>query len=549
MDLLVFLASLDGRVATRREIFDTVWDGEFVAESVLGRSVADLRRLLDDSAVTPLFVETIPKRGYRLVAPVRLAPAAKSSANAASVAVLPFVDLAPSESWPYLADAFVEELTCGLGNVPGLRVTARTSAAAFRDKPIDVRDIARRLGVRTVIEGSVQHTGDALRVTVQLIDGADGCHIWSRRFDHAAANIFAAQDEIARAIVAELNVKQRPPDRPTGAPRGTTNADAHALYVQGRYICARRSPAAMMEAKHCFEQAVELDPGFALAHASIAECLGINAFMGELPPRLSFPQAIRAARRSLEIDSDLAEGHAILATLLMLHAWQWAEAECAFRRAIELRPSYALAHMWYSHLLSALGRAREAMEEAEAAAELDPLSLTVRASIGLRLYESDRIDAALATWQSIVAMEPDFAFAHFHLGRACLALGRFDEALSHLDKAAGFTLTRGFAGAALAGAGRRDEARAVLEELHRLSDKRYVASAAFALVHQGLGDVDAAVRLYRQALDAHESDLVFAAVDPVFDAVRGHPAFAAGLRRAFPQLRGAGSAPPTLAER
>jgi tetratricopeptide (TPR) repeat protein len=145
-------------------------------------------------------------------------------------------------------------------------------------------------------------------------------------------------------------------------------------------------------------------------------------------------------------------------------------------------------------------------------------------------------------------MEPDFAFAHFHLGRACLALGRFDEALSHLDKATGFTLTRGLAGAALAGAGRRDEARAVLEDLHRLSGKRYVASAAFALVHQGLGNVEEAVRLYAQAIDARESDLVFAAVDPVFDPVRAHPTFAASLRRGFPQLRGPGQTPPALGD-
>ena len=526
IDLLVYLASNPGRVIGKDELLEHVWRGEFVVESVLARSVADLRQILGDDATTPRFIETIPKRGYRLIAPVKWA-ADRVRRDGPSIAVLPFSDLSAGGGQQYFCDGLVEELTTTLAGIPGLRVIARTSAFAFRDRPVDVREIGRQLDVRTVLEGAVQRAADRVRVTVQAIDTSDGSHIWSRRFDRLAANVFAIQDEIAQAVAAELEVEPRDGSDAALARRRTTDTAADELYLRGRHILERRTAPALAAAAEYFGRAIEHDPGHAPAHAGLAICHENLAFLGYVAPGDGYPKATAAAKRAVQLDPALAEPHAVLGLGLSVYAWQWAEAERALRRAIDLGPSYALAHMAYSNVLAAMGRSREAFTEAELAQDLDPLSPLARVVLAMRLGEARRFEDALEHLRATLAMNPEFGTVHLHVGRTCCMLGRYDEAEHHLRQApAGFPLAIGLLGHVLARRGRRAEADEVLRQLAQLSTERYVGAFPVALVHQGLGDLDTALDWYTKAFDAHEGILMVAIVDPVTELLRNDPRFA-----------------------
>ena len=531
IDLLEFLASNQGRMVGKDEILERVWHGEFVVESVLGRSIADLRHALGDDAASPRVIETIPKRGYRLIAPVREA-GGPSVPPAPSIAVLPFSNLTPETGQQYFCDGLTEEITSALAAVPGLRVTARTSAFVFRDGVTDVREVGRRLGVSHVLEGSVRRADGELRITVQLIDASDGCHRWSRRFDRPARAVFALQDEVARAVASVLEVTLLR-DREGGRARPhTTNAEAHDSYLRGRYLFAQRTAPALAAAAECFHRAIDRDPAYALGYAGLADCNGHAGFLGHRPPGEAFPQAIAAARRCLELDPSLADGHVALAVGVSLYEWKWDEAEDEFRRAIELAPSHATAHLGYSNLLATLGRAVEAREQIKIARQLDPLSPLMQVCLAMRLGEERQFEPALQQLQATLAANPEFGTVHLHLARTYWALDRLEEALTHLRPgAAGFPLALGLMGAVLGRLGRRQEADEVIAELSRLSTQRHVGAAPVALAYQGLGDLDKALEWYSKAFDAHEGILAEFVVDPVTDVLRTDPRFTALVDR------------------
>ena len=525
VDLLEFLASNQGRVVSKDEILQRVWNGEFVVESVLGRSIADLRQLLEDDARTPRFIETIPKRGYRLIARVR-SVAGACVPPGPSIAVLPFANLAPDAGQQYFCDGLTEEITNALAAVAGLRVIARTSAFAFRDRALDVREVGRQLGVSHVLEGSVRQAEGELRITVQLIDASDGCHRWSRRFDRPARGAFALEDEIARAIAAVLEVARLPGSSGGETRRHASNADAHDAYLRGRYLFAQRTAPSLAAAAECFHRAIAEDPAYALGYAGLAECYGHAAFLGYRPPDEAFPEAIAAARRCLELDPSSAEGHVALAVGVSLHEWQWDLAEREFSRAIELAPSHPTAHLGYSNLLATLRRALEAQQQIEIARQLDPLSPLVRVCSAMRLGEAGQFESALSQLHATLAANPGFGTVHLHIARTYWSLGRLDEALAHLRRGpVDFPLAVGLRGAVLGRLGRAEEAKAVLAELEQLSRRRHVGAAPFALVCHGLGDLDAAFDWYTRAFEAHEGILTELVVDPVTEVLLGDPRF------------------------
>jgi TolB-like protein/Tfp pilus assembly protein PilF len=526
MDLLVFLAEHPGEVVTKDQILDRVWQQRFVAESVLSRSVADLRQLLDDDAERPRYIETIPKRGYRLVAGgAGATPLAAEAPRRPSIVVLPFADLAPARDQEYFCDGLAEELTNGLAQLPDLRVVARTSAFAFKGRGIDVRQIGRELNVGAVLEGAVQRAGDRLRVTVQLNDVADGCHIWSERFDRPAGDIFAVEDEIVRSVVLALKVKLLRSKAGRAMVRTTANPAAHDLYLKGRHQSARRSPDSMAQALQCFERAVEADPSYAAAHAAIGECRAVAGFAGFARPSDVFPLAKRAALRARELDPDLADAHAVLGHVAGMYEWQWTEAETHFQRALELSPGYALARVWYSHLLTASGRFDEAIEETGRACECDPLSPTVRTTLGLALYYARRFERAEEAYKAVLDADPSFALAHFHLGRLYMVQRRLEEAVEQHAAAATIPTALGFLAGAWRLLGRPDRANDVVRELDRLTGVRYVGPLAWfgANAH----DPDAQLPWLDRAVEAREGAVPLLNTDAGLDRLRGNPRYRA----------------------
>jgi TolB-like protein/Flp pilus assembly protein TadD len=533
MDFLVFLARNAGRVVGKDEIIEAVWERRFLAESVLTRSVADLRRLLHDEAEKPRFIETVPKRGYRLMVPVfeQSGSAGRAVAHP-SVAVLPFTNMTADDGEQYFCDGLAEELTNALTRLRGLRVIARTSAFAFKGKAVDVREIGRHLSVGAVIEGGVQRSEGRLRITVQLIDATDGAHLWSDRFDRRASDIFAIQDEIAQAVVAALSIKLLGEEETGLTGRRTRDLEAHDLYLRGRYVAAQRTLEAYTQAIRYFQQASARDPAYALPYAALGSCYCGCGFLGYLAPEDAFPKAKAAAAKALDLDPTLAEAHATLGWAGWAYDWDWLAAENCFRRAEELSPNDAMVRFWHALMLAALGHFEEAHVEIQRAWYLDPLSLVIQTNLGLVLFEARRYEQAIERCLKVLEMDAGFALANLHLGRAYLAMGRYAQAVAALEKAApSFPGAMGFLGAAWAGMGRRDKALEVLRELERLSAKQYGGSVAFAVVRLALGEIDAALDSLEKAFDAREGVAALLGVEPCMDRLRSNSRFTDLLTR------------------
>ena len=529
IELLVFLAKHAGQLVTKEQILDEVWQQRFVAESVLSRSVADLRQLLGDEAGQPRFIETIPKRGYRLVAAVSWFAARPAPLPEPSIVVLPFVDMAPGHDQEYFCDGLAEELTNGLAQLPGCRVVARTSAFAFKGRSIDVREIGRQLNVSTVLEGGVQRDGDRLRITVQLIDAESGVHVWSHRFDCTNADLFAVEDETVSAVVAALRVRMIEGREPSVIQGRTADPEAHDLYLRGRFLSARRSADALAEAARHFQGAIDRDRGYAAAHAAIAECHAVAAFMLLQRPSDAYPRARASAERALALAPDLADAHAVLGHELGMYEWRWREAEEHFRQAIALNPGHAMARVWYSHLLDAFGRFQDAIAQLERACECDPLAPTVRMSLGLGRYHAGDVGQAVSQYLKVLELAPSFLLARFQLGRAYGVLGRLEEAAEQQAKAApAVPIALAFLASVQRRLGRIEQADASLAQLDDLSRTRYIGPFTRSCAY--LWEPEQVTWLTR-AFDEHEGQVPMLNVDPGAAHLRRNPVFRALLDR------------------
>ena len=359
-----------------------------------------------------------------------LAPRTESN----SIAVLPFVDLSPDRTNEYLGDGIAETLISALANVEGLEVAARTSAFSFRGESGDVREIGRELGVASVLEGSVQRSGERLRVTAQLVKTEDGLHLWSQSFDRDVGDIFAVQDEVAVAVVSALRGELV--DREDRVAAGTRDPAAYDAYLQGRFFWNKRTVPDLEQAIAYFEQAIARDSTYAEAWAGLADVYLIFPFYSTVPSADVIPKSRDAAEHALTLKPDLAEAHTTLGFALTVFYWDWAEAEREFLRAIELSPGYALTHKWYSDLLSAMGRHDEALAAAQRAAELDPRSPNARTIVGLTLWFLGREDEAQAEFERALDLDPMFPLTLMHASRLHWVRGdtaRFFAARERLD--------------------------------------------------------------------------------------------------------------------
>ncbi len=404
-----------------------------------------------------------------------LAPGERECIN--SIAVLPFKDLSPGRDQDYFCEGLAEELINALAQVKGLSIAARTSSFSFKGKEDDIREIGRRLDVGSILEGSVQKSGNRLRITAQLICVSDGYHLWSERYDRSAEDIFSVQDEIAMSVVEKLKGELLEGEKEKLTKRHTENREAYHLFLKGRWHWNRRSPKDMIMAVDHFQRAIDMDQDYALAYVGIADVFNMLTEFGFIHPREGYRKSRELLRKARELDDDFSELFYSLAQITYCYEWDLPAAERYARRSIELNPRNMWAHSTYGELLASWGRMDEALEEAKRAIETDPFSSMMHAFHGIILTASGRVDQGRESLLKAIAMEEDQPMFNLWLGMMYLAKpAEPDKAVEHLQLAAPMraSLAVGYLGVALAVVGRKEEALKCLAQLDKIAKQRFV---------------------------------------------------------------------------
>ncbi len=461
--------------------------------------------------------------------------ASAASSQISSLAVLPLENLSGNPAQDYLADGVTEALIGQLSTIQGLRVISRTSSMQFKGTRSSVPEIARKLNVRAVVEGSVIRSGDRIRITAQLIQGETDVHLWSGTFDRELRDVLELQSEVAQSIARQIEVAVTGQERNRLVAVHAVSPEVYDSYLKGRFELHKNTRVGLEAALRHFQAALSADPTFAPAYAGLAAAhLGLgNVFFGE-PPYESVPKVFSAAGKALELDPQLTEAHVLLGQTLE-RDWRWRESEAEYKRAIELSPSDAGAHAGFAHWLLCQGRTEEALSWARRAQELDPMAL-YGVQIGWILFQARRYDEAIRELRTVLTIEPDNTFALWFLGFALSGAEQFDEAIQVLERVASIShRSSGVLGVlvrAYARGGRRAEALRVLDELHQRRKVGYVPPAAFLNAYLGLGDTEKAFEWLGRAAEEKSNITQFLKVHPFFDPLRGDPRFAEFLRRA-----------------
>ena len=452
-----------------------------------------------------------------------------------SVAVLPFVNASPDPDNEYLSDGITDELIDALAKVEGLRVASRTSVFALKGKPLDVRAIGALLDVSEVLEGTVRRSGQDLRITVQLTSTANGALIWSQRYDRRLDDVFAIQDEIARTIVNTLRATSFSDLVEVSADRGTDSVQAYGLYLRGRYAWNKRSQEGVAEGIRFFEQAIEADPGYALAYTGLADSYALALDYRSVPVHEGFERAKFYARKALELDEGLAEAHASLAWSLFIYDWDWNGAAAEFRRSVELDPRYATARQWYAFLLASQGRFEDALIEGHSAQEADPASVSVRRSLGYVYFYARRFEQGKYHLRRAIEMNPVAEESYRVLGLILSYAGEHAEAERVLREAleleGAATYTNVTLSLVLARRGELDYARETLKMLEERLAHGYVSPVELATLHIALGDKDRAIDWAEKAYAERRGWMAYLNVHPVLDTLRAEPRFKVLVRK------------------
>lgn len=589
LSLLAVLLENNGRIVDKEALLETVWPNTFVEEGNLTYTVASLRKILGDNAENPIFIETVPRRGYRFIAPlrndlvdlraqdssgseissedVRTAPAALApdpldllSANwmvalaavlllataavslgyllltpdapahgqMRSVAVLPFANESGNQEFDYLSDGISESLINGLSELRELRVVARATAFTYKKREVDPRVAGRELNVEAVLTGKVLQVGDVLIVQADIIDVQHGTQIWGERFTQPLADLPSIPQRIAREFVKRLQPRLISDiDRQLDA-RLPKSSEAYQLDLKGRFFWNRRTEDGLYRGVGYFEQAIAEDPSYALAYVGLADSFNVLGFYSFLPPNESFPKARVAASKALELE-ELAEAYNSLAYATLYYDWDIPEAEKGFLRAIELKPNYSVAHQWYGNLLTATGRWNEALAEFKRAQELDPLAPVITAVPAWTYYYSRQYDRAIEPCRKALELDPNFALGYLWLGMAYERKGDYKNAIREFEKAAEITGGSAEIAALLAHAyavsGNRLRAKQLLSELIERSKHRYISPYYIATAYVGMGDKDSAFDWLNRSVEDRQHMLLFLEYDPRLDELRGDPRF------------------------
>ena len=457
-----------------------------------------------------------------------------SAMNYSSVAVLPLKNLSGDSTQDFLADGLTDALISDLTHVRGLRVISLTSSLRYKGATKSLSQIAKELKVETVVEGSMMRSGDRVRISAQLVEAASERSMWSDSFDRDLSDILATQREISRIIAGRISASLTPEEQSHLARLPRVNSAAYLAYQRGRFYWNQRTEGALKLGIEQFTLALEAEPTYALAYSGLADCYTALGYGSYLAPKDAFPKARAAAEKALEFEPSLAEPHASLGYVHLYYDWKFADARTEFQRSLELNPSYATAHHWYSVYLTAMNQPKEARREIELAQDLDPLSVAISTDMGFEQYYSMDYEPATKQLKSVVDMNPKFFLAHLWLGRAYQQRKMYAEAIREYEQTGSlreWVPTIAAIGNVYGLMGKTDDARKVLAHLDEISRERYVTSYGVALVHAGMGDKEQAFAKLERAFEERSHWLVWLGLDPRWEGLRADPRFGELMRR------------------
>ena len=575
LKLLSVLIENRGRIVEKNDLLREVWQDAFVEDGNITYTVRLLRKTFNDDPQAPLYIETVPKRGYRFIGSVQVveetaetaAEAPKSlhivprlqkravigfaiviavvvgawllwprpfskaqpSDRKMMLAVLPFQNLTGDDSQEYFSDGLTEEMIARLGNIEPdrLGVIGRTSVMHYKNNPATIDQIGRELQVQYVLEGSVRRDADRVRIVAQLIQTSDQTHLWAREFDREITGLLPLQDEIAQEVADNIQSTlgtNRTESSKASAPK---DFEAYDLYLKGQYLFNNRSGASLRQGIEYFDQSINKDPNFARAYAGLAASYTLLSGYSAEPPSEFIAKARGAADRALVIDPNSSEAHTALALIVQNFDWDWQTAEKEFQRAIELDPNYATAHHWYAEHLALMGRFDEALRESELARQLDPLSQIIATDNGEILYFSRQYDLAVQKLREVEETEPSFGRAHIVI-HAYVEKGMFKEALADI-KQMRRTTNGPWISAETAyvygRSGRYAEAKRIADKLLKINQRQRIDASLLVWVYSGMGNTEQAFAWLEKAYDQHSNILTRLNVDPAFDSLRDDPRF------------------------
>lgn len=595
-ETLLLLIESNGRALTKEEMIAAIWQDAFVEESNLAKQISRLRKIFDSNGEQ--FIETLPKHGYRFSAEVNqifqparetslekhtikrlvvsderqadqtlkalpppkkrffallLLTAAglivflgiagvlywkwpKTSVKINSIAVLPLKSLTAEENTKVLGLGLTDALITKIGNLRMISVRPTTVVAKFAETDADALEIGRKLNVDAVLEGTIQLSEGRVRINARLLRVENGEQIWTEKFDGELAKIFDLEDQLSEKTARALSLKLDVQENERLTRRYTNSSEAFDAYLKGRYFWNQRTEEGFKKAVVFFNQAIEKDPGYALAYSGLADCYILLGIWGALPPNEAMPKAKEAVMKALKADNTLAEAHTSLAFIKWVYDWDWAGADEEFQKALQLDPGNATTHHWRSYYLAATKRFDEAIIHINKAQELEgSLSFSISTDIGEIYCWSGQNVKAIAQLQEVIRLQPDFAIAHNTLGIAYLKNGQINEAITELETARRLDNSprmMSSLGYAYGASGQQDKARKIIGELKELSGQRYVSAFATAIIYAGLGEDKETLGWLEKAYNERSDTMAIFNVYPLLDDVRTKPEFVKFGRRA-----------------
>ena len=530
--ILQMLLEQRGELITREALQKRIWPADtFVDfEQGLYNAMKRLREALGDTAETPRYIETLPRKGYRFIGSIEA-----SAPRIESLVVLPLENLSRDPEQDYFAEGMTEALITSLAKISALRVISRTTAMRYKKTDKNLPQIARELNVDAVVEGTVQRFGKRLRISAQLVYAPEDQHLWAESYDRNLRDVLALQSELARAIANEIQVKLTPVDHARFGEAHSINPEAYEAYLKGRYHWNRRSGEGFGKAVQYFQQAIAKDSTYAVAYAGLADCFSTLGVLCLVSPDEGCGKAKGLALQALEMDPGLAEAHASLAWATMWYECNFVVVEREFERSLELNPRYATAHAWFGISLAMMGRYEEAYTELQRAIRLAPHSSAIHFASGFGHFFTRRHDQSIKHYEKAIDLDPSIAQAHAGLGYAYLCKSMYEPSIAAFRRALELSQDASFylacLGEAHAAAGHGDEAREILQRLSELSKHHYVTPYVTGRIYLALSKKDEALDWLETAYRERAAWMAGLKTDPRLDDLRPDPRFQDLLRR------------------